>query len=186
MKRRDAAALMLAAVAMPLRASEGGAATQTPELRSALPQAELAGQATLSFWGFEVYRARLWVAPGFNSSDYAKHNFALELTYLRDFSGADIASRSIKEMRRQGPIAAAQEAGWEAQMRTLFPDVKTNQRLTGIHQVGRGAQFLYNGQPLGEIRDPTFAKLFFGIWLAPQTSEPRMRSSLLGAAAEAP
>lgn len=186
MKRREAAALMLAAVAMPLRASEGAAAL-TPELRTALPQAELAGQATLSFWGFEVYRARLWVTPGFKSSDYAKHNFALELTYLRDFSGADIASRSIKEMRRQGPMAAGQEAGWETQMRTLFPDVKTNQRITGIHQVGRGAVFLYNGQPLGEIRDPTFAKLFFGIWLAPQTSEPRMRSSLLGAAAaEAP
>jgi hypothetical protein len=39
--------------------------------------------------------------------------------------------------------------------------------------------FLLNGQPAGEIRDPEFARLFFGIWLSPRTSEPAMRRALL-------
>ncbi len=157
-------------------------ASKPPELQAALPVAELAGQATLRVWGFEVYQASLWVAPGFNAADYSLHAFALELSYLRDFTGADIAMRSIREMRRQGPIEANLEAQWEAKMRAVFPSVKTGDRITGIQQPGVGAVFLINGRPLGTIADPVFAKAFFGIWLSPQTSEPRLRTALLARA----
>lgn len=154
-----------------------------PELRATLPVAALAGQATLRVWGFEVYHARLWVAPGFDATGYAQHPFALELSYLRDFASADIAKRSLSEMRRQGAMESTVEARWEAQMRTVFPDVSASDRITGIHQPGVGAVFLGNGRRLGEIRDPAFAKAFFGIWLSPRTSEPRLRSALLARAA---
>lgn len=153
-----------------------------PELQATLPVIELAGQSTLRVWGFDVYEASLWVAPGFNAAQYPLHAFALELTYLRDFAGADIATRSIREMRRQGPIEADLEARWEARMRAVFPDVKARDRITGIHQPGVGAVFLSNGRPLGAIADPAFAKAFFGIWLSPQTSEPRLRTALLARA----
>lgn len=149
------------------------------ELRSALPVASLSGQANLKFWGLEVYRATLWVAPGFDGPAYEKSPFALELAYLRDFKGADIARRSIAEMRRQAAITPAQEAAWENQMRALFPDVGAGDRITGVHQPATGAVFWSNGRLLGEVRDPLFAKLFFGIWLSPQTSEPQMRRALL-------
>lgn len=150
-----------------------------PELRSVLPTAALAGKAKLTFWGFEVYQAALWVAPGFAAAAYADHGFALELTYLRDFAGADIAKRSLVEMGRQAPINADQARGWEAQMRALFPDVKAGERLTGVHLPGVGARFVFNGQPLGDIADAEFARRFFGIWLSPQTSEPKLRLALL-------
>jgi Chalcone isomerase-like len=156
------------------------AATSLPaELRPALPTAALAGQAKMSFWGFDVYRASLWVAPGFRAAAYAEHGFALELSYLRNFSGADIAKRSLTEMARQTPLHADQAQRWGDQMRALFPDVKAGERLTGIHRPGQGARFLLNGQPLGEIADPEFARLFFGIWLSTQTSEPNLRLALL-------
>ena len=153
-----------------------------PELRASLPAAALSGQATMRVWGFEVYHASLWVAPGFDAANYAQHPFALELSYLRNFAGADIASRSLSEMRRQGPIESAVESRWESAMRAVFPDVKTNDRITGIHQPGVGAVFWGNGRPLGEIRDPAFAKAFFGIWLSPQTSALRLRTALLARA----
>lgn len=161
----------------PLQAQEA-----PPELRTRLPAVALAGQDTMRVWGFEVYHASLWVVPGFDGAAYAQHPFALELRYLRNFSGADIAMRSLREMRRQGPIEPSTEARWQAQMRAVFPDVKTNDRITGIHQPGVGAVFFYNDRPLGEIRDPAFAKAFFGIWLSPQTSEPTLRSALLAKA----
>lgn len=150
-----------------------------PELRPLLPVAALGGQAKLSVWGFDVYNATLWVAPGFVETAYEQYTFALELAYLRDFAGSDIAKRSVSEMRRQKSIDPATEARWETQMRAVFPDVKTGERLTGINVPGVGAQFRAKGRLLGEIRDPEFAKLFFGIWLSPQSSEPRMRQSLL-------
>jgi hypothetical protein len=153
--------------------------TLPAELRAALPTAALAGQAKLSFWGFEVYQATLWVAPGFKAAAYAEHGFGLELAYLRDFSGADIAKRSLAEMARQAPISADQARRWGDQMRALFPDVKAGERLTGIHQPGAGARFVFNGRVVGEIADAEFARLFFGIWLSPQTSEPKLRLALL-------
>ena len=152
------------------------------ELRPTVPAATLSGQAKMTVWGFDVYQATLWVAPGFAQSRYEQSRFALELSYLRDFKGADIARRSIAEMRRQAPLTAAQEADWESQMRALFPDVKAGDRITGVHQPGTGAVFWSNGRVLGEVRDPAFAKQFFGIWLSPQTSEPQLRRALLAQA----
>ena len=136
----------------------------------------------MTFWGFQVYQATLWVAPGFAEASYAQSVFALELAYLRDFKGADIARRSIAEMRRQAPLDEAVQGRWENQMRALFPDVKAGDRITGAHMPGTGAMFWSNGRLLGEIRDSSFAKLFFGIWLSPQTSEPELRQALLAQA----
>lgn len=150
-----------------------------PELQPLLPAAALTGQAKMTVWGFDVYNATLWVAPGFVETAYEQHAFALELAYLRDFSGSDIAKRSVSEMRRQKSIDPTIEARWESQMRAVFPDVKTGERLTGINVPGVGAQFRAKGRLLGEIRDPEFARLFFGIWLSPQSSEPRLRQALL-------
>ncbi len=153
-----------------------------PELQPALPAATLAGQARLTFWGFDVYQASLWVAPGFAPDRYEQSPFALELLYLRDFSGADIAQRSLAEMRRQQPMPAAQAAQWETQMRALFPDVRSGERITGVNQPASGAVFWRNGRWLGEVRDPAFARQFFGIWLSSETSEPQLRRALLAQA----
>ena len=151
-----------------------------PEVTTALPQAQLIGQGRLTVFGFQVYDARLWAAPGFGGSSYATRPLALELSYLRDFKALDIAERSIKEMRRSASISNTQEAKWLADMQRVVPDVKKGDRILGIHKPGVGADFWVNGKPVGEIQDAEFAKLFFGIWLSPKTSEPHIRSLLLG------
>jgi hypothetical protein len=152
------------------------------ELQAVLPAAELSGQGKMTFLGFEVYQATLWITPGFMASAYEQSGFALELAYVRDFKGADIARRSVVEMRRQASLDPALEASWEARMRTLFPDVKPGDRITGVNLPRDGAEFWCNGRLLGTVHDSAFAKLFFGIWLAPQTSEPRLRQALLAQA----
>ena len=145
----------------------------------ALPSAQPAGQSRLTVWGFAVYDARLWVAPGFRRSAFAEHALALELAYLRDFSAEDIARRSLQEMRRAEPIDAAQARAWQETLTRVLPDVKAGDRLLGIYRPGRGASFLHNGQPVGEVADARFARLFFGIWLGPASSEPGLREALL-------
>ena len=154
-----------------------------PELKDALPQARLLGQTRLSVWGFKIYDARLWGLPGFNAQGYASQPVALELAYLRDFAASDIAERSLKEMGRSASVSAAQARQWTADMLRVFPNVKAGDRIMGVHRPGAGASFWVNGQRGGEIADAEFARLFFGIWLSPQTSEPAMRAALLGSAA---
>jgi hypothetical protein len=133
----------------------------------------------LRVWGFEVYDARLWTPAGFRHGQALQFPFALELQYLRKLEGAAIASRSIDEMRRVGSFSDAQAQTWLAAMRELFPNVSAGERITGVNLPGEGAEFWVNGQRVGLVKDPAFARLFFGIWLDERTSEPKMRNQLL-------
>lgn len=173
---------LLAALA-PLRAAAGVVATTAPArppvLESTLPTALPAGAGRLTYWGLAVYDASLWVTPGFRREALGSHAFALELHYLRAFSAADIARRSIEEMRRAGSFSPQQAQRWGDALRQAFPDVKKGDRILGVHRPGVGARFFYNGSPSGEIADPQFARLFFAIWLGPATSEPALRAALL-------
>ncbi len=153
-----------------------------PELNTLLPQHRLLGKDRLTVWGFQVYDARLWGLPGFKPDNLTAQSFALELSYLRDFASRDIAERSITEMRRTAAISESQAKAWITEMLRVIPDIKKGDRVMGIHLPGTGAQLLVNGKASGEIRDAEFARLFFGIWLSPKTSEPKMRAALLAGA----
>lgn len=144
-----------------------------------MPGAQAAGRGRLTVWGFEIYDASLWVAPDFRQARFDRHAFVLELSYLRAVSARDIAQRSVAEMRRAGGFDAAQAQRWQAALETVLPDVQRGDRVVGVHRPGVGASFLVNDKPVGEIADTEFARLFFGIWLGTQTSEPALRQRLL-------
>jgi hypothetical protein len=153
-----------------------------PEIRAVLADSRHTGSARLRIWGFEIYNANLWTAAGFSAQDYSQHAFALELEYLRNFSSEAIAKRSLQEMRRVGNFSASQADQWLAQLHTLIPDVQKGVRITGVNRPGVGVSFFVNGKATGEARDVELARLFFGIWLSPKTSEPQLRQTLLGQA----
>lgn len=150
------------------------------ELGSELPGAQALGGARLRFLGLDIYEARLWTTAGFKPAAYAQSPFALELNYFRSLSGRLIAERSLKEMRRQGSLSAEREQAWLEAMVQAFPDVKQGDRITGLHTPGVGARFWFNGQSLTPVRDAEFSRTFFGIWLSEASSEPQMRTQLLG------
>jgi hypothetical protein len=154
-----------------------------PYIKAELPDAQWSGSARIRFFAFDVYDAALWVAPGFHAGRYAQSSLALELTYLRSLKGRSIAERSVDEMRRGATLSAIQEKNWFAAMHAAFPDVQAGDRITGVHQPNVGAQFWFNGQLRASVPDAEFSRLFFGIWLAETTSEPRLRSALLAGAA---
>jgi len=185
MRRRSVlvAPLLLGAGLNPQATAQATALPVWPEVAAHLPGAMLAGQQRLRVWGFEVYDAQLWITPGFRASQYRWQPLALSLGYLRTLRGPAIAERSLAEMRRQGPISAAQEATWLDAMRATFVDVAAQDRLTGLHQPGQPARFWLNGQRLGQVADGEFSSRFFGIWLDPASSQPELRRALLAQAA---
>lgn len=160
-------------------AQPAAASARPPELAQALPEARLQGEGRMRFFGLQIYDIRLWAPRPVGADDWVQAPLALELAYARTLYGAAIADRSLEEMRRQGDIAMPEADRWLAEMTRLFPDVKDGDRLTGVHLPQVAARFFYNGQFRGEVRDASFARRFFGIWLAPQTSEPSLRERLL-------
>jgi len=175
MQRRTCLAHLATVVAM--QAVSGAArADAAPALP---PGLRTGGQGTLRVFGFNIYRARLWVSPGFESSQWAALPLALELEYLRDISAEDIASRSVKEMRRVGEPSNEQAQRWQAALRALLPDVRSGDKLMGWHRPAQGAVFLRGEQTLGEVAEPAFSRLFFGIWLSERTGAPELRQALL-------
>jgi hypothetical protein len=137
---------------------------------------QLQGKGRMTFWGFDVYDARLYVGDQRGQS-----GFALDLSYLRSLKGADITKSTIDEMQRLG-VSEANRSAWGKKLDGIFPNVVSGSSLTAIHVPGRGTVFLHNGKSIGEIAGDDFAKAFFSIWLDPKTAAPKLRTALIGQA----
>jgi hypothetical protein len=138
--------------------------------------AQLQGQGRMTFWGFDVYDARLYVGDQRGQS-----GFALDINYLRSLKGSDITKSTVDEMQRLG-VSEASRSAWGKKLDGIFPNVVSGSSLTAIHVPGRGTVFLHNGKPAGEIAGDDFAKAFFSIWLDPKTAAPKLRTALIGQA----
>jgi hypothetical protein len=138
-----------------------------------LETATLQGQGRLTFWGFDVYDARYYVAD-----PKGQNGFALEIQYIRSFKGNDLAKRTIDEMSRQG-VSEKQRALWLQSLEKIFPDIASGDTLIGLHLPDKGTMFLHNGKVIGDVPGDAFAKAFFGIWLDERTSAPKLRTALI-------
>ena len=177
-------ALLLAALgwaAVPAARAQPAAAAPAlpPELVAELPGARWRGTGVMRFFGLHIYDARLY-SPEALAGDGAAQPLALELVYARRLVGEQIASRTIEEMRRIGSFSEEQAARWLKALQALFPDVKDGDRFTGVQRPGQATRFFLNGQHRGDVADADFTRLFFGIWLSPRTSEPKLRAQILG------
>lgn len=149
------------------------------DLQKFFDEPEVVGKARLKFLFLNIYDASL-IAPAGHYQE-AKP-FALELQYLRDFEGKEIASRSVDEMRKLGMNDEVKLAKWYQEMQDIFPNVKKGEMITGIVDENQVSHFYFNDKELGTVYDKEFSKWFFNIWLSEKTSEPKMREQLLGLA----
>lgn len=186
MNRREGLAatigLTLAGVTGFAHAQSGAPPAVPLEVRAHLgAQARLRGSARLRWLGLAIYDARLWVGPVFEPQRFEAAPLALELVYARALKGPMIAERSMEEMRRAGPLAEDELRRWLAFMMDVFPDVGEGDRITGAWDpIEARSAFHFNGGTPRTLRDPAFGPRFFGIWLAPHSSQPALRQQLLG------
>lgn len=159
-----------------LACTKGNAAVSNV-LNEIIPEAELVGEARMTYMFWDVYDAKLYAKNGqFNVGQ----PFALSLHYLRKLKGKAIAERSIKEMRGQGVNEQAKLEQWEKRMVEIFPDVQDGSILIGVVD-DSGKTLFYSGEnKIGEVDDSEFGKHFFNIWLGENTSQPKLRKALLG------
>jgi hypothetical protein len=172
-RRAFAAALALFAA---LALAQGAAQSLPAMVRAEDPGLKLLGEGRLRWFGLHVYDSSLWVPDGKWSFD---RPFALDIRYAMNIKGHDLTEKSVEEMKRLGYTDPDKLARWAAAMDRVFPDIKPGDRLVGLNVPGKAARFYSQDRFLGEVADPEFARAFFSIWLAPGTSEPRLRAQLL-------
>ncbi|MEM6603730.1 MAG: chalcone isomerase family protein [Pseudomonadota bacterium] len=137
------------------------------------------GYGTLSIAFWDIYHIGLYSAEKKWSYEVP---FQLSIEYLTDIKGADIAERSIEEMRGIGYQDEKQLAVWYKNLKDIFPDVVDGTRLTAEFDPlsAKGVtKFYKNNKPIGEVSGQDFIRAFAGIWLSPKTSEADLREELL-------
>ena len=151
-----------------------GFAREPIELPPNISSAKLQGSGRLTWFGLHVYDAAFYRVGSLSSPD-----FALNLRYQKSFSGTSIANRSAEEMKRIG-VPEAQAALWGKELNTFLPNVESGQTLTAIYSPKQGTTFYHDGKQIAQVPGAEFSKAFFGIWLDPKTSAPKLRTELLG------
>ncbi|MBU3615990.1 chalcone isomerase family protein [Polynucleobacter sp. JS-Polo-80-F4] len=151
-----------------------GFARDPLELPPHLSSAKLQGSGRLTWWGLHIYDASFY-----RVGSLASPEFALDMRYQKSFSGTSIANRSVEEMKRIG-VPDAQAAAWGRELTAFLPNVESGQTLTAIYSLKQGTTFYFDGRQIAQIPGADFSKAFFGIWLDPKTSAPKLRTELLG------
>jgi len=167
------ALLLVLFLVAPVRAAE----THVPnEVATHVPGAQVLVSARFSFMLWDLYDATLYTA---GSGSKLAVPFALRLQYLMNLSGRDIANRSIEEIRDGSSLSEIKLAQWHGQLRSIIPDVKAGDNITGVVDAGLTTHFYKNGQLLGAIHDPAFTMVFFNIWLGRNGTDQSLRNKLV-------
>ena len=161
---------MLRPVLLCLLILVGHAAKASP-VSSALPDAELRGEATLRFLGFPLYKARLFTPSG-APLDWSK-DFALELTYLRDLTAYDLVEGTMREFERTGGTLPVR-----AQLNQCFFDVRKGDRYTAVANGPNQLTFWRNDTRTCTLSHPQITARFMGIFLGDNTRSRRFTSLL--------
>ena len=138
------------------------------------------GSGSLKFFGFKAYDITLWLPAAAAGNFSFNRPFSLDITYNTNVSAADINSTSLVEMSRISSATPEQVSAWAAILKNVFVDVKSGDRLIGVHLPTAGARFFLNGRLLGETSDTSFSEAFFKIWLDPKARKLELRDALLG------
>ena len=140
---------------------------------------EKCGTALLKVLFWEVYESSLYTPDGTWQDD--TRPFRLDIRYLRTISAEDLVKQTGKEWAEQGK-ASPQHTTWMEDLRTLWPDVTSDDVISLAVDKAGVSTFLFNGEVIGSLQDPQFGEDFSGIWLAENTTRPKLRAQLIGTA----
>lgn len=151
-----------------------------PHIKKEIPFARLSGEGAFRWFGLKIYDAQFWVTrQGYDLQQPLTQKFALDLRYARTLEGKTIAQASDEQIEKLDMGSATQRSLWLKEMIALFPNVKEGEHLTAIYLPQHGTDFYLDGRTIGTIKDDDFARAFFAIWLATETSAPQLRHALL-------
>ena len=137
----------------------------------------LIGEGTLKVFVWDLYDLKLFSET--NSFSW-QNKFILEFDYKRELKKDKVIEASLKEMRRQKGVAEKQINAWKTYLEQGINTVRKGTKAAVEWAPDGQITFHYEGKTPVIISDKLFAKSFINIWLGRETSEPELRSALLG------
>ncbi|MFT5758348.1 MAG: hypothetical protein ACI9LM_003087 [Alteromonadaceae bacterium] len=148
-----------------------------PEVLSQL-QLTLVGSAVFSVLFWDIYKSTLYTKTGNYNKQQAPEILLFEIEYLKDITAAELIKRTIEQWYHLEK-AESQYLPYIAKLTSIWPDIKSGDKLTLLKQNGRSV-FYFNHVKIGIIEQDEFSALFLDIWLSPKTSQKALRTELLG------
>ena len=138
---------------------------------------KLIGQGTLKVLFFEVYDILLLS----DSMPFSWENkFQLEFKYKRDVKKENVIESSIKEIRRQSSFVNRDISTWQEFLEQSIKPVQEGTHATVSWNPEGYITFHYENNDPTIIEDEDFARAFLNIWLGEESSQPKLRSQILG------
>ena len=138
---------------------------------------KLIGEGTLTVLFFKVYDVRLLA----DSKPFSwKNKFQLEFEYKRSITKERIIDSSIKELKRQQNVTEHNLEEWTTYLEEVIQPLQEGIKATIKWNPQGTITFQNEGAKSVTIKDESFARSYINIWLGEETSQPKLRSQLLG------
>ena len=153
-----------------------------PQWRDGNQVMERKGQIVLTYLWADIYAAALFTQAGIKPQQAfdEQRDLRLELFYLRDLDHADItrASATILKRQQSADTLARLDAPLK-QLQASFGDIKRGDRYALDYNPQRGLNLERNGRIIFNSTNHQLAKVYLGIWLAPEGLPDKLRLNLL-------
>lgn len=136
------------------------------------------GKAVFSVLIWDVYESELSTSSGQYPEISKNGTLIYKINYLRSITSKELIQRTIEQWQHLG-IKEDVYNIFIPQLKEIWPNVTSGDSLAFVIEQNRSA-FYFNNQFTGSIEDADFAPLFLDIWLSKNTSEPKLRTALLG------
>jgi len=136
------------------------------------------GTTTFSILFWDLYKSTLYSTSGRYPLTTKSDSLIFHINYLTDISSENLIGRTIEQWQHLG-IEENRYSHYIAELKKLWPNITDGDSLALLIQNNKSV-FYFNDLYIGTIDDPNFGQLFIDIWLSKKTSQPTLRTELLG------
>jgi hypothetical protein len=155
----------------------------------------LSGKATYRWFGIKIYDIALYLYQEKNVDQEKNENqekkpfdlrttrpLSLKITYDMDIEAVDLIENTAEQWQKIAlgkSETCTNQTHWLQQLKSIWPNINSGDSLTLTIDGHQASTFYHNDIEKGRIDDVNFGHCFSAIWLANDTSEPKIRRKLL-------
>jgi len=136
------------------------------------------GSTKFSFLFWDIYNSTLYTKSGVYLPENPALELIFEIAYLKDITAKDLLNKTVEQWQHVG-FAEVEYTEFIPMLKAMWPDITSGDTLALLVNNNQSI-FYFNDIKIGVIEQPAFSQLFLAIWLSEKTSQPELRTELLG------